>query len=277
MFIKVADRHIAPSSSVLGRVLLAAAALAVVLPVRMPWRETVRVVRENAFAIAIVGVLNSALPFWLLFWAETRIDSGLAAILQASAPLFTVLFASAFVPSERVAGLRLVGFLVGFAGVAVLVGGLGGGSVLAGVAVLGTAACYSGSALYAGRRLSHVPSLVTAFGAMLAATLVTLPAGLAQLPGQWPGWKEVGSVVVLGVVGSAFAYILYFTIIAKAGGSRAILVTYLVPGIAVLYGATILGEPLKATALGGLALILGGVALGTGAVRPFRRRASVPA
>src|SRR5438132_1906789 len=81
MFIKVADRHIAPATSVFGRIFLAAAALALIVHWRIPWSETLRLWRENRLAIVLVGVLNSALPFWLLFWAETRIDSGLAAIL----------------------------------------------------------------------------------------------------------------------------------------------------------------------------------------------------
>ena len=88
-----------------------------------------------------------------------------------------------------------------------------------------------------------------------------------QAPGHVPGWKVIGSVVALGVLGSALAYILYFAIAAGAGGSQAILITYLVPPVAVFYGAVFLGEPVKASALGGLVLILGGVALGTGNVR----------
>jgi drug/metabolite transporter (DMT)-like permease len=110
---------------------------------------------------------------------------------------------------------------------------------------------------------------------MTVAALVTTPAGLIQAPAHVPGWKVIGSVVVLGVVGSALAYLLYFAIAAQAGASRAILVTYLVPPMAVAYGAIFLGESVKASALGGLALILGGVALGTGALtlRAARLRA----
>ena len=93
-----------------------------------------------------------------------------------------------------------------------------------------------------------------------------------EAPGHLPGWKVIGSVVALGVHGTAFAYVLYFAIAGGAGGSKAILVTYLVPPVAVVYGALFLGEPIEASALGGLALILGGVALGSGTLA-LRRRA----
>jgi drug/metabolite transporter (DMT)-like permease len=106
---------------------------------------------------------------------------------------------------------------------------------------------------------------------VLVATIAAAPLGAIQAPGHMPGWKAIGSIVALGVLGSALAYILYFAIAAGAGGSRAILITYLVPPVAVFYGAVFLGEPLKATALGGLALILGGVALGTSTVAKVRR------
>src|SRR5258708_26817060 len=96
---------------------------------------------------------------------------------------------------------------------------------------------------------------------MIGAAIVTAPFGLATLPGTVPGWKETASVVVLGVVGTGIAYVLYFVIIRDAGASRSILVTYLVPPVALAYGVLLLGEPLQVAAIVGLALILGGVAL----------------
>jgi len=106
---------------------------------------------------------------------------------------------------------------------------------------------------------------------MIAATVLSAPAGLLQFPGETPGWKPVASVVLLGVVGTGLAYILYFGLILGAGASKAILVTYLVPALALVYGAVFLDEEATAVALGGLVLILLGVALGTGTLR--RRRA----
>ena len=116
-------------------------------------------------------------------------------------------------------------------------------------------------------------SCSSAAGAMsrVAATVLIAPAALLQLPDETPGWKSTASIVVLGVVGTGLAYIFYFAIILGAGASRAILVTYLVPAMALLYGAVFLDEAVTAVALGGLALVLGGVALGTGAVGTVRR------
>jgi drug/metabolite transporter (DMT)-like permease len=264
LFIKVGVRELTPATLVLGRVGLGALALAPLALGSASMRDTLR---RRWRDVTVVGLLNTAVPFWLLSWGETRLDSGLAAIIQASAPIFSVLFAALFFHSERSTGLRLVGVLVGFVGVALLVGVQPSGDVLAALAVVLTAACYALGILYMGARLGDEPPLAVAFGNALVATIAVAPWGLAQAPGHVPGWKVLGSVAALGVLGSALAYILYFAIAAGAGGSRAILITYLVPPVAVFYGAVFLDEPVKASALGGLALILGGVALGTGVAR----------
>lgn len=253
MFIKVGVRELEPATLVFFRVGLAALTLlplARISALRGHWRD-----------VAVVGVLNSAVPFWLLSFGETRIDSGLAAIIQACAPLFTALLALRFDSTQRVAGLRLAGLLVGFAGVTLLVGNQRGGELVGAVAVVLTALCYAGGVLYAGRRLAGVSARAVSLGSMLAATAVSAPLGLAQLPGEPPSLEVAGSVLALGVIGTGLAYILYFAVIAGAGASRAILITYLVPGAALVYGAAVLDEPITATALAGLALILAGVAL----------------
>jgi len=213
------------------------------------------------------------LPFWLISWAEQDVDSGLTAILQASAPLFTALLAIWIDRSQRVTGIRLGGLLLGLVGVAALVGFPGGGSSpLRAAAVVLSAALYAVAALYGGRSLGHVQPLLVATGSMLVAALVTTPFGIAQAPDHLPGWKVTASMLALGILGTAVAYVLYFGLIAGAGASKAILVTYLVPPIAVVYGVFLLDEPLRASALVGLVLILGGVGLGTGTLRPMRRR-----
>jgi drug/metabolite transporter (DMT)-like permease len=268
LFIKVGVRDLTPATLVLGRVGLGALTLAPLALGSAAMRDSLRRTWKD---LTVVGLLNTAIPFWLLSWGETRLDSGLAAIIQASAPIFSVLFAALFFRSERSTGLRLVGVLVGFVGVALLVGAQPSGDVLAALAVVLTAACYALGILYMGARLAGEPPLAVAFGNVLVATIAAAPLGAIQAPGHMPGWKAIGSIVALGVLGSALAYILYFAIAAGAGGSRAILITYLVPPVAVFYGAVFLGEPLKATALGGLALILGGVALGTSTVAKVRR------
>src|SRR5262249_54599734 len=130
----------------------------------------------------------------------------------------------------------------------------------------------------AGRCRRDVPAATIALGTSALAAVISLPFGLAQLPSTVPGWKVIGSVVFLGVIGLGFAYVLYFALITGAGASRAILVTYLVPPMALFYGATILDESFGLTDLAGLALILAGVSLGTGvAAGRLRRRAAAGA
>jgi drug/metabolite transporter (DMT)-like permease len=277
MFIKVGVRELDPITLVAARVSLGALSLAPVLLLTLG-RAGLRQVRAAAGPIAVIGLMNSAIPFWSLSWAETRIDSGLAAVIQASAPLFTAMLALRFSRSERVTGPRLLGLLVGFAGVVLLVGARPSGEVLAAIAVVFSALCYSIAALYAARRVPHVSPLVTSFGALTVASLATLPLGVARMPSSVPDWKVIGSVLALGIGGTGLAYVLYYGLIAGAGASRSILVTYLVPAIALGYGALLLGEEVTAVAVAGLALVLGGVALGTGALsirRHARRRAQV--
>ena len=278
MFIKVAVEELEPSTLVAGRLLLAALTLTVIVATRTPVRTAVGHVRGRLVAFLFVALFNSVVPFWLLAWGETRIDSGLAALLQACAPLFTALLAVFFVRSERVSGDRLLGMLIGFGGVALLVGAVPSGSVLAALAVVLTGFCYAASSLAGGRYLRDMPAATIAFGTTALAALISLPFGLAQLPSTVPGWKVIGSVVFLGVIGLGFAYVLYFALITGAGASRAILVTYLVPPVALFYGATILDESFGLTDLAGLALILAGVSLGTGvAAGRLRRRAAAGA
>jgi drug/metabolite transporter (DMT)-like permease len=272
MFIKVALRDLEPFTLVGIRMALGALTLAPIVLVAIGARPAARELRAYALPLVFTGLVNSAIPILSLSWAQTRIDSGLAAIIQASAPLFTALLAFWFVRSERVSGARLAGLLVGFGGVAMLVGVQPGGDVLAGLAVVFSAFCYAVAALYIAHRLSHVSPLVTSLGALAAAAIATLPVGLAQLPSSVPDWKVIASVLTLGIAGTGLAYILYYELLAGAGASRSILITYLVPAFALLYGSLLLDEPLTATALAGLALVLAGVGLGTGAVRVGRAR-----
>ncbi len=274
MFIKVAVRELSPATLILGRIGLAALVLAVVVPALVGVQETLAEVRTHWRWLVVVGLLNTAVPFWLLSWGETRVDSGLASIIQASVPIFNALIAFGFFHDQRVTGRRLVGVFVGFAGVALLVGAQPQGKILGALAVVGMAVCYAAGGLLVRRFLGAAKPQVVAFGTSAVAAVFVLPAGVAQAPASFPGWKTIGCVVVLGVVGTAFAYLLFFSIIASAGAGYASFVTYLVPPVALAYGTIFLDEHIGAAALGGLVLILGGVALGTGLQR---RRALVPA
>jgi drug/metabolite transporter (DMT)-like permease len=267
LFIKVAVRELAPATLIVGRLGLAAVTLALLAPFAVGTAETLRQLRENAAWLVAVALVNTAVPFWLLSWGETRIDSGLASIIQASVPIFNAILAFVAFHEVRVTGARLLGVAVGFVGVALLVGAQPQGKVLGALAVVGMAFCYGVGGLLTGRHLSSVRPIVVALASTSIAALVALPLGAVEAPHHAPGWKTIGSVVALGVPGTALAYLLFFALITGAGAAYTSLVTYLIPPIALAYGAIFLGERFGASAFGGLALILGGVALGSGGVR----------
>ncbi len=266
LFIKLGVDEVEPAVVVLGRLVVG---VAVLVPVVL-LRGAIPDLRAMWIPCVVLGALNNAVPYWLIAFAETRIDSGLAAVIQAAAPILTVVLATRIDPSQRVRGLRLVGVAVGFVGVALLVGVQEGSQLVGALAVLGTATCYAVSVLYAGRTVRSFPPLEVAIGQLGVGMLLALPFGLAQLPSEAPPAKAVAAIVALGALSTGVAYLLYFTLIARAGASRAILVTYLVPAFALVYGTVFLDEPVTVSALAGLVLILGGTALGTG--MGFRRR-----
>ena len=267
MLIKIADRQLAPSTLILGRLASAALLLAAIAVVRLGPRETLAQIRGVWRWLVVIGLVNTLLPFWLLSWGETRIDSGLASIIQGSVPIFNALLAFAFFREARVGGIRLVGLGIGFVGVALLVGAQPHGKLLAAFAVVGMALCYAIGTLLAGRYLRGTTPLVVALASTVVSTVAILPVGVAQAPAEaWHG-KTIASILVLGIVGTAIAYLLFFALIQRAGPNYATLVTYLVPPIALFYGTVFLDESFGATDFASLALILVGVALATGSVR----------
>ncbi|HEY7380490.1 MAG TPA: DMT family transporter [Gaiella sp.] len=266
LFIKLGVDEVEPAVVVLARIVVGALVLLPLLAVRGGAGK----LRGYVVPLVVLGALNNALPFWLLSFAETRLDSGLTAVIQAAAPIFTVLLAGWIDPTQHVRGVRLAGIAVGFVGVALLVGVQRGGNVAAALAVVGTALCYAVSVLIAGRTLRALAPLPTSVGQLAAGAVLIAPLALTQLPAEPPSAKATASLVALGALGTGVAYLLYFAIIASAGASRAILVTYLVPAFALVYGAVLLDEAVTATALVGLALVLGGTALATGVARARR-------
>ena len=266
LFIKVAVRDLAPATLILGRLGLAALTLALIAPFTVGARETLAQLRANAKWLAVVALVNTALPFWLLSWGETKIQSGLASILQAAVPIFNAVLAFAFFHEMRVRGLKLLGVAVGFVGVALLVGAQPEGKVLGALAVVGMALGYGIGGLLIGRHLRRVEPLVVALASTAISALLAAPAGIAQGIGSSIGWKAIASVVVLGVVGTGVAYLIWFALIRNAGPAYAALCTYLIPPIALAYGAVFLGEHFGVSAFLALLVILAGVALGSGRV-----------
>lgn len=209
-----------------------------------------------------MGILNNVVPFCLIVWSQTQIASGLAAILNAATPLFGVVVAHFLTADERMTGNRLAGVLIGFAGVAIMVGpsALGGGGELAAeLASLGAALAYAFAGVY-GRRFARmgVPPLVTAAGQVAASTLVLLPLVLV-LDRPWtlpvPGLAVWGAVLGAAALSTALAFVIYFRLLASAGAGNVLLVTLLVPVSAILLGALVLGERLEPRHYLGMAVI----------------------
>jgi drug/metabolite transporter (DMT)-like permease len=194
----------------------------------------------------------------------------MSAILNATAPLFGAAIAF-FWLRERLPALRIAGFLVGFAGVAILVGGKpsfqAGGDGWAVVAILAATLSYGVGPNYTKRNLSRVSVLTVATGSQVAAAIVLLPFAFFTWPGALPSPAAWAAAIALGVACTGFAYILYFRLIANVGPTRALAVTFLIPPFGMLWGALFLHEPVTAGVLAGCAVILLGTALATGVLR----------
>ena len=280
LFIKVAVDEIEPIPMIELRLLLAGAVLLTFLVARMGRREAVAALRATGWGGVILGVINGAIPFTLIAWGEKYVDSGIAAIANASVPIFVALLAIRYLPGERVTGLRLVGVLLGLAGVGVLAGfhPEGGWWAVAGtLAVVVASLSYACSNLFTQRRFSTTAPLVTATSAVIWGAVVLLPLSLFQIPDQVPSAKALGSVAALGILGTAVASIILYRMLTTYGSSRTTLVTYLLPPFALFYGVTLLDERLTANAVLGLVLILGGVALGAGLSLTRRSRDALAA
>src|SRR3954452_19675818 len=275
LFIKVGIRDFEPTMFVTLRLLLGGLLLLAFLMAREGSGKALREVRSAWREGIVFGTINGAIPFLLITWGEKHIDSGVAAIANASVPIFVALLAIKFYPGERSSGLKLAGILVGLVGVGVLAGvhpSGGGWAVIGTLAVVLASFSYACGGLYGQRALGHATGPVLATASMLYGGLILLPVALFQLPDHAPGWKPVASLLGLAVGGTAIAQLLLFRVLRLFGAASLSLLTYLMPPFALFYGPLTLDEPLRPTMIIGLALILGGVALGSGVWRPARRR-----
>lgn len=225
----------------------------------------------------IMGLINNAIPFSLIVWGQKEVASGLAAILNATTPFFTVLVANAFTRDEKLSWMRLAGALTGLLGVAIMTGydivSQFGGSLAAQLAVIGAALFYAFGSVF-GRRFAGLPPLMTAAGQTARSSLILLP--LVLLVDRPWNLTPPGTDVWLAIAGLAFictslAYVLYFTILKRAGATNIVLVTFLVPVSAILLGALFLDEHLGPQhAFGMLAIGLGLALIDGRAFRNFR-------
>ena len=233
------------------------------------------VLKDNWRGLAFVGITNSAIPFALFAYAMLSITSGFGAILNATSPLFSAIVAAIWL-RERLSWPRVIGLLVGFGGVALLVWGKPtfalGGDMLAIAAALAAALSYGFSPSFIKRHLGHVPSLAIATGSQVVAAIVVLPLAIATWPAATPSLTAWLAAIALGVGCTGLAYILYFRLIGNVGPTRAIAVTFLVPGFGMLYGALFLAEPVTWEMIAGCVVILLGTAMAT--VVSDSRRAS---
>jgi drug/metabolite transporter (DMT)-like permease len=214
--------------------------------------------------LLVMGALNNAIPFGLICWGQTHIESGLTAILNAMTPIFTVLAAHA-AGQERLTLRRLVGVGLGFLGVAVLIGPDSLSHLdptnLAEIAVLLAAVSYAAAGIW-GRRLRELPIEVAAGGMLGGSTLLLLPLALL-LEHPWrisPTPMSLAALAALGALSTAVAYLLYFRLLRRVGPTNLLLVTFLLPIVALALGAVFLGERIEIGDLAGLALILLGLA-----------------
>ena len=272
-FVGVAVKSLPPLIIVTLRVSIAAA----LLWASAPWTglKPRRLVTE-AGPLLLLGLLNNAIPFVLIVWGQTRLASGLAAILNASTPVMTVIAAHFLTDSERLNAGKFFGALIGLTGVAAMVGPnmlLGGGDALAELAVLGAATSYAFASLFARRfRGRGLTPIEIATGQVTGSSLLLLPlAFIFYPPGSFsaPGLLAIAAVLGLASLSTAFAYIVYFRILAGAGATNVVLVTLLAPATSIALGTLSLGERLPPVAFLGLALIACGLALIDG--RPLRR------
>ena len=276
-FNAVALADLPPLTVVFARVSIAAAVLWLVIALRGQ-RPTVTFGLLLAFVA--MGVLNNVIPFTLIVWGQTRIGSGLASILNATTPLFTVVFAHWLTRDERLTPARLVGVVFGLLGVMVMIGPRAlehfGLEVVAQLAVVGAASAYAFAGIF-GRRFQGTPPLVTAAGQLSASALIMLPLFVAvDRPASLaaPAIATWGALFGLSLLSTAVAYVIYFRILARAGATNLLLVTFLVPVSALLLAIALLGEALEIRQVSGMVLIgLGLAAIDGRPMAAVKRRA----
>jgi drug/metabolite transporter (DMT)-like permease len=267
LLIKYALEDFSPGTIVFARTLLGALVLYAI--VRAQGGEAVArlsELRRRPGTAALLGLVAIAAPFLLISFGELEVPSGLTAVLIASAPLWVAIFAPVADPTEKVAGRQAAGLVLGIAGVALLVGVETIDSTwefLGAVAIVGAAAFYSLSSFMVKRAYRDIPAVTTSFISVGAGCLLTLPVAAVSPPTEMPGVRALAALVVLGVAGTAFAFVIFYRLIAELGAGRASLVSYLIPPLSLGYGAVLLDERITTAAIAGLVLILAGVALAT--------------
>ena len=269
LFIKIAVRELDPTVVVFARVGIAAVVLVPVALFRGTWQQ----LRQQWRAIVVLSCVQIVGPFLLISYGEQHIASSLTSLLIAADPLLVALLALRFDPSERVSGLRLVGLFIGMGGVVALLGlDVGGdrqGLLGAGLVLL-AAAGYAVAALLVKRPpVATLPLLGVVAAECAVTTVVLLPLAVMRLPNRVPDLEVMVSLLVLGLICTALAYLTFYALVSEVGASRGTVFTYVNPVVSVFLGVTLLGEPLNAAMVAGFILILVGSWLSTGGALPL--------
>lgn len=260
-FVEVALKELTPLTLVLYRVGLASLILLAIVHLKghkMPADPKIWI------AFFIMGSLNNVIPFSLIAWGQTHIESGLASILNATTPIFSVVLAHFLTKNEKLTKNRVLGVIIGWVGVAILIGidsmdnfGL---TVMGQIAILFAAFLYACAAIY-GRRFQDIHPLVVATGMLCCSTIMMLPLSI-YFDQPWtlsPGIMSLMSLFGLAAISTSLAYIIYFHILATAGPTNILLVTFLIPISAILLGSIVLGERLSWSDFAGMGLIFVGL------------------
>jgi drug/metabolite transporter (DMT)-like permease len=271
MFIAIGLRDLSPGMVAFVRVAMAAA---VILPVAVA-QGALRGARRYVGWLFLVGAAQVVAPFLLIGAGEEEIASSLAGILVAAAPLWTALLAVWVDHEERSQGMRLVGVLIGFAGVGLLLGvdiGGSGSELLGGIAVVAAALGYAVGGMLVKHRLTGMAPVGMSGLVMTASALLLLPVAIATPPDSFPSLGPIAAVTALGLVGTGAAFVIFYWLISTVGPARTFIVTYIAPGFAIVYGAIFLSEEITVATIGGLVLILGGSWLSVEGRLPWQRR-----
>jgi drug/metabolite transporter (DMT)-like permease len=264
LFIKIGVETLTPFTLVAGRLAIGAGVLALVMRIA---RQPLPRQQSVYWHLAVVALLGIVIPFSLISWGEQTIDSGLAAILNGTVPLFAIVLAALVLADEPITVNRLVGLVVGFAGVVLLTApGLRegfDGSLPGQLALIGASISYGAAGVYARRTVRGVPALTSAFLEVGFAFVITV-ALAAAFGGPWATNVDGGtvlSVAWLGLIGSGLAFLAFFYLLDRWGATRTALVAYLLPVVGIALGVLVLQESVTLPMLGGTALIIGGIAL----------------